>query len=282
LRRKTWIKKTSIDNIKSISVNKKNMISKTKVSGVSIFLLGITLLTGCVNTRESTYFVGQNDAELTSTPVSPQTIIAPNDLLGISVSSLNPSATDIFNTTTVNTYGQKQAAGYLVNKEGLIQFPVLGNIKAQGFTPEQLREHIIKDLLDKKLLVDPIVTVRVLNFKVTVLGEVLHPSVVDVPNEKISLLEALGMAGDITVTGKKDNVMVIREENDKKTIKRLDLTSTDLFKSPYYYLKPNDIVYVQANAAKVSSVSRLQQLLPIVLTSVSLAVSLAYLFLLRR
>jgi polysaccharide export outer membrane protein len=258
------------------------MIRKTIALRVTIFALGITLLTGCVNTRESTYFVGQNDEELTSTPVSPETIIAPNDLLGISVSSLNPSATDIFNTTTVNTYGQKQPAGYLVNKEGSIQFPVLGNIKAQGLTPEQLRGNIIKQLLDKKLLVDPIVTVRVLNFKVTVLGEVSRPSVVDVPNEKISLLEALGMAGDITVTGKKDNVMLIREENNKKTIKRLDLTSTDLFKSPYYYLKPNDIVYVQANAAKVSSVSRLQQLLPILLTSVSLAVSLAYLFLLRR
>jgi polysaccharide export outer membrane protein len=258
------------------------MIRKTIALRASICLLGITSLTGCVNTKESTYFVGQNDAELTSTPISPETVIAPNDLLGISVSSLNPSATDIFNTSTVNTYGQKQPAGYLVNKEGLIQFPVLGNIKAQGLTPEQLRAYIVKDVLDKKLLVDPIVTVRVLNFKVTVLGEVLRPSVVDVPNEKISLLEALGMAGDITVTGKKDNVMVIREENDKKIIKRVNLTSTELFKSPYYYLKPNDIVYVEANKAKISSVSRATQLLPVVLTSLSLAIFLVDRFLIGR
>jgi len=226
-----------------------------------------------VSTKESTYFVGQNDAVLTETPVVPETVITANDLLGISVSSLNPTATDIFNATTV-TNGMKQNNGYLVNKEGFIQFPVLGNIKADGLTPNQLRQQIVNTLLERKLLIDPLVTVRILNFKVTVLGEVSRPSVVDVPNEKISLLEALGMAGDITVSGKKDNVLVIREENNKKIIKRINLNGTELFKSPYYYLKPNDIVYVEANASKVASQSRITQLLPIILTALSLAIFL--------
>jgi polysaccharide export outer membrane protein len=248
------------------------MVSKT-VFRLCIFLMGINLLTSCVSSKESTYFVGQNDAVLTGTPVVPETVITPNDLLGISVSSLNPSATDIFNSTNMAN-GVKQANGYLVNKEGFIQFPVLGNIKAEGLTPDQLRQQIVNTLLEKKLLIDPLVTVRVLNFKVTVLGEVLRPSVVDVPNEKISLLEALGMAGDITISGKKDNVLVIREENNKKIIKRIDLTRTDLFKSPYYYLKPNDIVYVEANSAKIASQSRITQLLPIILTALSLAIFL--------
>src|SRR3954452_20397853 len=116
------------------------MVSKTVIR-LCIFLIGITLLTSCVSTKESTYFVGQNDAVLTGTPVVPETVITPNDLLGISVSSLNPGATDIFNSTSI-TNGTKQANGYLVNKEGLIQFPVLGNIKAEGQTPDQLRQQI--------------------------------------------------------------------------------------------------------------------------------------------
>jgi polysaccharide export outer membrane protein len=118
-------------------------------------------------------------------------------------------------------------------------------------------------------LVDPIVSVRFLNFKVTVLGEVQRPTVVDVPDEKISLLEALGLAGDITIYGKRDNVMVIREENNQKIIKRLNLNSSEIFNSPYYYLKANDIVYVEANKARIATSTRTTQLLPIFLTALS-------------
>jgi polysaccharide export outer membrane protein len=228
--------------------------------------LCITLLMSCVNTKKSTYFIDQNDAVLETTSSSPETVITPNALLGITVSSLNPNATVIFNTTLTGT---TQASGYLVNREGYIQFPVLGNIKAEGLTGNQLREQIVKSLIDKKLLVDPIVNVRFLNFKITVLGEVGRPTVIDVPNEKISLLEALGLAGDITIYGKKDNVMIIREENSKKIIKRLNLTTNTLFNSPYYYLKANDVVYVEANKAKISSSSRSTQLLPVFLTALS-------------
>ncbi|MDB5010552.1 MAG: sugar transporter, partial [Mucilaginibacter sp.] len=162
-----------------------------------------------------------------------------------------------------------QSTGYLVNNEGIIQFPVLGDIKVAGLTTNQLRLEIIKQLTDKKLLVDPVVMVRQLNFKVSVLGEVGHPMVVNVPSEKISLLEALGMAGDITIYGRKDNVMVIREENGEKRIKRLDLNSKELFSSPYYYLRSNDIIYVEANQSKVTNSSQATQLLPIILSGLS-------------
>ena len=127
-------------------------------------------------------------------------------------------------------------------------------------------------LVDQKLLVDPIVMVRQLNFKVSVLGEVGHPNVINVPSEKISLLEALGLAGDITIYGRKDNVMVIREENGIKKIKHLDLNSDELFTSQYYYLKSNDIVLVAANKNKVASVSRSNQVLPVVFSALSLIV----------
>jgi polysaccharide export outer membrane protein len=246
---------------------------------LSILLLFFTLSNiSCVNTRKSVYFVDQADATLVTSSSVPETIIQKNDLLGISVSSLNPNASAIFNTPNI-TYATSssasglplQSSGFLVNPDGTIQFPILGNIAAAGLSPNQLREQIVKSLLDKKLLVDPIVSVRYLNFKVTVLGEVAHPTVINVPNEKISLLEALGFAGDITVYGKRDNILVIREEDRKKTIKRLNLNSSEIFNSPYYYLKSNDIVYVEPNKAKVGSSTRTTQLLPILLSGLSFA-----------
>jgi polysaccharide export outer membrane protein len=127
-------------------------------------------------------------------------------------------------------------------------------------------------LNDRKLLIDPIVSIRMLNFKVTVLGEVEKPSVIPVPSEKISLLEALGMAGDITINGRRDNVLVIREEPGRKVIKRLDLNSSDLFTSPYYYLQSNDVVYVEPNKAKVRSGSNTAMWVSVVLAALSFGI----------
>lgn len=247
-------------------------------NSVFFIVLMCFMSVSCVNTRKSVYFVDQKDTTLVTNSIVPETVIQKNDLLGISVSSLNPNASAVFNTPNIS-YGSTssssglplQSSGFLVKPDGNIQFPIIGNIKAAGLTGNQLREQIEKSLTDKKLLVDPIVSVRNLNFKVTVLGEVARPTVINVPNEKISLLEALGFAGDITVYGKRDNVLVIREEDQKKTIKRLNLNSSQIFNSPYYYLKSNDIVYVEANKAKVGSSTRASQLLPILLSGLSFA-----------
>jgi Periplasmic protein involved in polysaccharide export len=244
------------------------------------FISGIAMLlfvgTSCTNTKKALYFAGQNDGSFNPTAV-PKPIIQPNDLLNITVSSLNPEASAIFNqpnnagtnaTTTTTT-----ANGYLVDGDGNIQFPLLGSIKAAGMTKDELKNKLTKDLTDKKLLVDPIIAVRFLNFKVTVLGEVAKPTVITVPSEKISLLEAIGLAGDLTIYAQRDNVMVIREEDDgKKTTKRLNLNSTELFNSPYYYLKPNDVVYVEPSKAKVATTSRWQMWVPIVLSALSLGI----------
>ena len=124
-------------------------------------------------------------------------------------------------------------------------------------------------LTDKKLLVDPIVSVRFQNFRVTVLGEVKNPAVIPVPSEKISLLEAIGLAGDLTVYAKRDNVLVIREENGEKITKRINLNSNELFTSPYYYVKSNDVIYVEPNKAKVASAGRSQTWLPIIFSALS-------------
>ena len=236
----------------------------------------------CVNTQKATYFNTQGDAHITSNVQIPQTNIQSNDILGISVSSLNPEASALFNTpnfsyANVSTANGAtiQASGYLVNAEGNIQFPILGNVKAAGLSANQLRVKITDSLLNRKLLVDPIVSIRMLNFKVTVLGEVQHPTVVNVLNEKITLLEALGLAGDITIYGKKDHVMIIREEEGVKNIKYLDLNSSEIFTSPYYYLKSNDIVYVEPTKARISSSTRANQLLPIFISALSFAAIIA-------
>lgn len=244
-----------------------------------LMLVIIVLFAACVNTKKAAYFYGINDTTIQSLNTRiPEPIIYQNDILTISVSSPNPEADLIFNAPnllgTVSGAGGggiigSQTSGYLVNPEGGIQFPMLGNIKVSGLTKNQVKKYITDELVNKKLLVDPIVNIRIINFRVTVMGEVRNPTVVSVPSEKLSLLEALGMAGDLTVFAKRDNILLIREEDNKKIIKRINLNSTDLLNSPYYYLKSNDVVYVEANAAKLGSAERSMQVLPIALSGLS-------------
>ena len=245
------------------------------LSIVYIFLVAV-LFTSCSNTKKIVYFNNVKDATFTSTGEDKPIIIKPNDILSITVSSLNAEASAPFNlqnnnvsrATTVNG-SNTEAGGYLVNPDGTLELPILGTVKAAGFTKEQLRDNITNLILSKKLLVDPIVDIRYLNYEVTVLGEVARPTVIPVPNEKISLLKALGLAGDLTIYGKRDNVLLIREENGKKITRHIDLNSPDFFNSPYYYLQPNDVVYVQPNATKAATASRSQQYLPIIFSVLS-------------
>ncbi len=121
----------------------------------------------------------------------------------------------------------------------------MGILPAAGLTQKQLENNITQQFIDKKLLFDPIVSSRFLNFRVTVLGEVNRPGVITVPSEQISILEAIGQAGDLTIYGLRNNVMLIRQQGRDKIIKRLDLNSSKLLQSPYYFLKSNDVVYVE-------------------------------------
>ena len=232
----------------------------------------------CVNTKKATYFSDQKNGSFAA-PSVPKLVIQPNDLLSISVSSLNAEASAVFNqannsgantnnTTTTTT----TATGFLVDGAGNIQYPFLGQVQVAGLTKDELKDKLTKALVDKKLLVDPILTVRFLNFKVTVLGEVAHPTVVTVPSERISLLEAIGLAGDLTIYAQRDNVLVIRDEDGQKVTHRLNLNSTELFTSPYFYLKSNDVVYVEPNKSKVASTGRSQVWLPILFSALSLGV----------
>ncbi|MGK2860341.1 MAG: polysaccharide biosynthesis/export family protein [Chitinophagaceae bacterium] len=262
-------------------MQKKIILSSLWNSYFFSWILFSLLFTSCVNTKKSTYFYGSTDGTIASNEPIPQSLIQNNDILSILVSSASSDASSMFNPQLAGNNNQSLSTdqssntGYLVSTEGYIQFPILGNIKAAGLTKTNLEESITKILLQKGLLIDPVVSIRFLNFRVTVLGEVNKPSVVTMPNEKLSLLEALGLAGDITIFGNRQNVMVIREENQQKILKRLDLNSTEIFTSPYYYLRSNDIVYVEPNKAKVASTSRSSQWLPILLSGLSFAAIVA-------
>jgi polysaccharide biosynthesis/export protein len=246
-----------------------------------LIFFGVSLLTSCVDTRKIAYFNDVQDSTLISSKDGLEPVIQKKDILSIAVSSLSKDATVLFNMPNLpatlsapTTNNMPQTAGYLVGEDGTIKFPVLGNIPAEGLTQKQLENNITQLLIDKKLLFDPIVSSRFLNFRVTVLGEVARPGIVYVPSEQISILEAIGDAGDLTVYGLRDNVILIRQEGGEKLVKRLNLNSSKILQSPYYFLKSNDVIYVEPNKNKVASASIVQQRLPVILSGLSLIIIL--------
>ena len=156
----------------------------------------------------------------------------------------------IANSNTGYAGGQNRVLGYLVDKEGNIDFPQLGVIKVQGMTRAELTKYIKSQLIEKGLVKDPIVTIQFLNFKVSVLGEVNRPGTFEITSDRITLLDALSLAGDLTIYGQRENIKVVREENGERVVVSLDLRNKDLLSSPYYYLQQNDVVYVEPNATK--------------------------------
>lgn len=243
-------------------------------------LLFVVVLASCTNMKKVAYINNISDTEIKNAVTTLEPVIQKNDLLSITISSPNATASQPFNTVvTVSSsalgYTATQAAGYLVDQDGYIDLPMLGRMKAAGLTKLALKDNITKVIVDNKYLLYPVVNVRYLNFKVTVLGEVAKPTVVNVPDEKINILEALGFAGDLTIYARRDNVALIREEQGKRIVKRIDLNSGNLLSSPFYYLQSGDIIYVEPNKAKVSAASNTRGWLPVVLSGLGLVVILA-------
>ena len=264
--------------ISTSSLPKSHSMIKPNSPHFLIFCIIFSGLFSCVSTKNVGYLKNVKDATYV-TDASPEAIIQRSDILSITITSLNAEASIVFNSTNNHVFNSSssngsviQSGGYLVNGDGFIQIPILGNIKAEGLTKRELRDQITNTITTNRLLVDPIVTIRHMNYEVTVIGEVSRPTVINVPNEKISILKALGLAGDITVYGKRDNVLIIREVNGKKTLKRIDMNASTLLQSPYYYLMPNDVVYVEPNKNKLASASRGRQLLPALLSGLSVVV----------
>ena len=191
--------------------------------------------------------------------------IQANDLLSIYVESETPTATVPFNQETnkiavadgvVMNPGSSAVSGYLVNNDGDIVFPVLGKMHVLGMTHAELAKEIEERLVSEGHIIDASVTVKLMNFRVSVLGDVARPGQIIASGERLTIFEALSMVGDLTIYGQRQNVTVIREENGQRIIGELDLTSQDIFSSPYYYLHQNDVVYVEPNMKKKRQAER--------------------------
>ncbi|MCX2574009.1 polysaccharide biosynthesis/export family protein [Pedobacter sandarakinus] len=233
-----------------------------KAFGLIAIFFGVSLASSCVSNKKIAYFQdiqAVNQAKLENAASFTEPTIQPDDILSINIFTLNPQSGAIINqaaaTPTLggntNTSLATQSTGFLVDKNGDVELSLIGKLKVSGLTTYQARE-LIRDKA-AEVYKQPNVQLRFANFKVSVLGEVNAPSAYTLPNEKVSILDALSLAGDLTIFGKRDNVLIVRDNDGKKEFARLDLNSSEIFNSPFYYLKQNDVIYVEPNKRKVSA-----------------------------
>jgi polysaccharide biosynthesis/export protein len=243
-----------------------------------IFLSAVVLVfTACIPQKEIVYF--QQRPAIDTLVVPPDTtfkaLIHSNDILTIYVASLSTEASKYFNFTEKPDDQNSMANGYLVDANGDIQLPLVGNVRVVGLTSSQARDTIEHRL--QKYLITPSVKLNIRNFRVTVIGEVTHPGIVSVQNERITLPEAIALAGDLTVYASRINVMIVRETNGKREYGFVDLTSRELFTSPYYHLHSDDVIYVEPTHYKRFLAQNYYRVLPVIFGGISLIVSLMWL-----
>lgn len=225
-------------------------------------LLFATLLGSC-SVKNIVYF---NDLPADSLKVMKaaadftEPVIQADDILSITIQTLDPTTSSVVNqaeavqavgASSASNVGNQVISGFLVDKDGYVHMTLLGKVKVLGLTTYQSRELITKKA--SQFYRNPTVQVRFANYKITVLGEVMRPATYTVPNEKVTVLDALGLAGDLTIYGKRENVLLVREENGQKAMVRLNLNDSDIFQSPYYYLRQNDVIYVEPGKAKAAA-----------------------------
>lgn len=203
-----------------------------------IYITIIFLFSSCVSKKKFVYLQGSQDFSNLSSNYEP--IIQNDDVLSIVVTTLEADASAPFNSPS-----------YLVDNEGKIDFPVIGSLQVSGYSIKEL-----KNLLKQKLaahLIDPVVNIRILNFKVTVLGDVASPGVKSFGNSRVTLFDAIGASGDLTVYAKRHNLLIVRDNQGLKTFNRVDITKADFVNSPFYYLDQNDLIYVEQRKAKIDT-----------------------------
>lgn len=255
----------------------------------TFILLVLTLsLAACRTAKDVTYFQEGNSSQLSSNVVFQnfeskdptkskiqvyEPVIQPNDILGIYVSSLSPEASSFFNTSSgpdlsASATTTRTSIGYLVDVNGEINMPLIGSIKVGGLPTRVACDTLTRRLND--FLQNPSVRIYFENFRVTILGEVSRPGVYTVTNEKVSLPEIIGFAGDLTIFGNRKNVMLIREIKGVKNFIKIDLTSRNLFDSPYYYLHSNDVLYIEPVNGRVAQSDNFFRVAPFVVSTITL------------
>ena len=231
-----------------------------KIKPNFIFILLAVGFSSCVSNKKIAYFqFDEIDQENVSNVYT--TVFKPDDLLQITVVSDDLEAVKSFNLPAVafsaatnNLVSQPQQLTYLIDSNGEIDFPVFGKLKIGGLTREEAIA-LIRDKIAPDYVKNPTINIRISNFKITVQGDVRSPGTFNIPNERVTILDAIGLAGDLNISGKRENVLVIREEGKLKKEYRINLLSKKTYTSPVFYLQQNDIVYVEHNYAKIQSAS---------------------------
>jgi polysaccharide export outer membrane protein len=223
---------------------------------IVLLVFSLILLLSCASKKKVVYLqdIDQTKSYDSSTLYEPK--LQPDDLLSIIVSAENPELSVPFNLPQIQgnyeiNNNQNGIKTYLVDNFGFIEFPVIGNLKLGGLTRTEATAKLVNAV--GEYIKNPIINLRILNFKVSILGEVLKPSSFTLSSERITLLEAISMAGDLTIYGKRNNILIIREAEGKKTYNRVDITKSDFLNSPFYYLAQNDIVVVEPNKTRVNA-----------------------------
>lgn len=230
------------------------------------------VLSSCVSSKKMLYFQEMEGIVPNEELANFEPDLQPGDMLSINVSALDAATAVPFNLYEASGNSSiPRPIPYLVNSDGEIKFPVVGTLKVTGFSTKELTQHLTS-VLDE-YLVQPIVNIRLLNFKVTVLGEVKAPGSYPVSNERITIVEALGLAGDLNIQGNRNSVILMREKDGKRSFVTIDLTNKKLFDSPYYYLAQNDVLYVEPNKTKINS-SAVGSNAGIIISSISTLISL--------
>ncbi|PTT02674.1 hypothetical protein DBR11_04200 [Pedobacter sp. HMWF019] len=222
--------------------------------GILVF---IALCFSCGSTKKTIYFSDLDSSRVKQIPAAEfhEPLIQTDDILSITVQTVDPTAALPVNQPSnppaaIASSAPGTVSGFLVDKDGYVELPMLGMIKVAGLTTVEAKKAVRAIAL--KYYKNPTIQLRFANFKITVLGEVAKPATYIVPNEKVSILDAISLAGDLTIYGKRQNIMLIRDYGTWKDVIRLDLGSSSLMASPYFYLKQNDVVYVEPNKAKVA------------------------------
>ena len=235
-------------------------------------LIFLVIFSSCSSYKKIPYYQDLDYSSQSREPVENYSAlhIQPADLLAINVNSRNPESSSIFRNSLQVGSNPLEApiSGYLVDTLGQIDLPIIGTLTVSGLTTNQLKVKLKQMMLT--YYKDPVVSVRILNFKVTVYGDVQRPDVYTLQNERTTITQALTLAGDLNITAKRTNIILIREEDGKRNYIPIDLTSKKLFNSPYYYLKNNDEIYVQPDRTKYASVDRGYRSASLILSGLSI------------
>lgn len=246
----------------------------------ALFILAFAICS-CASQKKFVYFQheGERDEAVTGKAI-PEIRLLPNDILAITVSSVNAAASGPYNLVRPDINSAAQPiTDFLISAKGMINYPGLGEISVMGLTTEEAEEKIKK--LVSPFLSDAVVNVRLINFTVTVTGEVRSPSSYVISDQRVTLVEALGLAGDINDLGDREKVMVIRESKDQREFMTINLLTDSVFASPYYYLQQNDVIYVPPTKGKAFS-ARSEPLSRVILPAVGVLASLASLIIIAN